>query len=130
MPCNLLTSIYFRGSIDWEREFDTAWQNEKEWRYTIVFDETYSFVHSGLVESDSRPPHKFGLDLVYINAAIESQLHQRRQEAEANSRSTGQYLDVLREWQSAGASRSTLRMLGGVAMSVLNGDLNIVDYNL
>ena len=99
-------------------------------RYTIVFDATYSFVHSGLVESDSRPPHTFGRDLVYINAAIESQLHQRRRESDENSRSTGQYLDLLREWERAGASRPTLRMLGNVAMSVLNGDHNIIDYNL
>lgn len=120
----------FRGSIDWEHEFNTAWQNEKKWRYTIVFDETYSFVHSGLVESDTRPPHVFARDLVYINAAIEGPLHKRRREAEANARSTGQYLDVLREWERAGASRSTMRMLGDVAMSVLNGDLNIIDYNL
>ena len=32
-------SIFFhmvRGSIDWEHEFDTAWQNEKEWRYIPI----------------------------------------------------------------------------------------------
>merc|ERR1711862_910719 len=107
----------FKGKIKWQVDFGTTWLNESEWCYTITFDDTYSFVVSGFVESDTRSPQRFGQDLVYINAAIEGKLQQWKEDANS---STGAYLDILRNWRTSGASTSTLQMLGEVAVAVLN----------
>ena len=117
----------FNGDICWEEDFNTTWMGERLWKYEITFDSTFMFVLSGTVTRSTGEPHKFGIDLVYINAAIESTLKEELQ----NSQSTGGYLDTIRRFRDAGASPQTLAMLGEVAMNVMDDSgERMIDFNL
>lgn len=118
----------FKGEIHWLDDFGTTWTNDSLWEYEIVFDPTFKFILSGTCSrSDEREPHRFGHDLVYVNAALEDALREVR----ANTQSTGRYLDVIRSWRQEGASDLTLSCLGDVAMAVLdNADGSLFDFNI
>eukprot|EP01082_Thalassiosira_pseudonana_P006111 g5383.t1 g5383 contig2:435927-437358(-) len=118
----------FKGEIHWLDDLGTTWTNDSLWEYEIVFDPTFKFILSGTCSrSDEREPHRFGHDLVYVNAALEDALREVR----ANTQSTGRYLDVIRSWRQEGASDLTLRCLGDVAMAVLdNADGSLFDFNI
>ena len=116
----------FKGEIQWEQDYGTTWMRESLWQYEITFDQSYMFVVSGTVRRSLGEPHKFGVDLIYINAALATPL----QECLQNSQSTGGYLDIMRCWRDRGASSVTLEMLGEVAMTVLGERESIIDFNL
>ena len=115
----------FKGDICWEEDYQTTWTRAGLWQYEITFDSTFMFVVSGTVSSSVREPHKFGIDLIYINAAIATPLRETLQTSE----STEEYLGVIRSWRDDKASSSTLDMLGEVAMSVMS-ELSLIDFNL
>ena len=115
----------FKGDICWEEDYQTTWTRAGLWQYEITFDSTFMFVVSGTVSSSVREPHKFGIDLIYINAAMETPLRETLQTSE----STEEYLGVIRSWRDDEASSSTLDMLGEVAMSVMS-ELSLIDFNL
>jgi hypothetical protein len=111
--------------------------NETMWSYIIVFDPTYSFIASGSVSmSRGDRPHQFGIDLIYINAALETLLRERmllqqQQTTTVGGRSPGAYLDIVRQWRDVGhASTATLDMLGEVAMGVMDNRESMIDFNL
>lgn len=128
----------FQGDICWLDDYDTTWTNETKWSYTIVLDSTYSFISSGTVSrSRGGRPHQFGIDLVYINAALETPLRERmvhqqqQQTTAAGGRSPSAYLDIVRQWRDVGhASTATLDMLGEVAMGVMDNRESMIDFNL
>ncbi|KAL3811336.1 hypothetical protein ACHAXA_007401 [Cyclostephanos tholiformis] len=117
----------FRGDICWEIDYGTTWMNESKWSYEMRFDPTYAFVESGtVVRSMGEPPHRFGIDLIYINAALETPL---REVLQRGAR-TGDYLDMVRRWRDCNASSATLDMLGEVAMNVMDERGSMIDFNL
>jgi hypothetical protein len=124
----------FHGDICWLDDYDTTWMNETKWSYTILFDPTYSFIASGSVSmSGGGRPHQFGIDLIYINAALETPLRDRmlQQTTTMGGRSPGAYLDIVRQWRDVGhASTATLDMLGEVAMGVMDNRESMIDFNL
>ena len=126
----------FHGDICWVDDYDTTWMNETKWSYIIVFDPTYSFIASGSVSmSDGDRPHQFGIDLIYINAALETPLRdrmlQQQQQTTMGGQSSGAYLDIVRQWRDVGhASTATLDMLGEVAMGVMDNRESMIDFNL
>ncbi len=117
----------FRGDICWEIDYGTTWMNESRWSYEMKFDPTYAFVESGtVVRSTGEPPHRFGIDLIYINAALETHL---REDLRRGAR-TVDYLNIVRQWRDCNASSATLDMLGEVAMNVLDERDGMIDFNL
>lgn len=67
----------FRGKIKWQEEFGTSWQGCIEWIYEMHFDMEFTCILSGQVHSrlahdgdNPREMSTFGLDMIYINAAI------------------------------------------------------------
>ena len=67
----------FRGKIKWQEEFGTSWQGCTEWIYEMHFDMEFTCILSGQVLShlvhggeNPREMSTFGLDMIYINAAI------------------------------------------------------------
>ena len=117
----------FKGDICWEQDYNTAWMSETKWSYEIKFDPKFMFVESGTCKRALGEDHRFGVDLIYINAALEAPLKQNRDSIQ----STGEYLDIVRSWRSEGnASPGTLAMLGEVAMSVLDNRESMFDFNL
>jgi len=119
----------FIGDICWEEDYNTTWMGERLWKYNIIFDSTFMFVLSGTVTRSTGEPHKFGIDLVYINAAIESTLKEELQNSQGEYM---QHLDVIRRWRDAGATPKTLDMLGEVAISIMDDDSSssVIDFNL
>ncbi|KAL9178644.1 hypothetical protein ACHAXT_001982 [Thalassiosira profunda] len=117
----------FRGDICWEEDFGTTWMREAKWSYEIVFDPTFMFVKSGTCSRASGTDHRFGVDLIYINAALESPLREAARTTQSN---TGEFLDVVRKWRDDDASSGTLEMLGNVAMSVIAERESMFDFNL
>ena len=94
----------FRGDICWEIDYGTTWMNESCWSYEIKFDPTYAFVESGtVVRSTGESPHRFGIDLIYINAALEAPLR----EVLRGGAQTVDYLDIVRRWRDCNASSAT-----------------------
>ena len=65
----------FKAEIPWEQDYGTTWMNESLWQYEITFDQSYMFVVSGTVRRSTGEPHKFGVDLIYINAALATPLY-------------------------------------------------------
>ena len=112
----------FRGEICWEEDFGTTWMREAKWSYEIVFDPTFMFVKSGTCSRTPGWDQRFGVDLVYINAALETPLRETAR--------TGEYPNVVRKWRDDGASSGTLEMLGDVAMSVFTYRESMFDFNL
>ena len=102
---------------------------ERLWKYEITFDSTFMFVLSGTVTRSTGEPHKFGIDLVYINAAIESTLKEELQNSQGEYM---QHLEAIRRWRDAGATPKTLDMLGEVAISIMDDDSSssVIDFNL
>lgn len=130
-----VTTRTFQGDICWLDDYDTTWTNETKWSYTIVFDSTYSFISSGSVSrSRGGRPHQFGVDLIYINAALETMLRERmlqQQHTAMGGRSPSAYLDIVRQWRDNGlASTATLDMLGEVAMGVMDNRESMINFNL
>jgi hypothetical protein len=118
----------FRGDICWELDYGTTWMNESKWSYEMKFDPTFAFVESGtVVRSTGESPHRFGVDLIYINAALEAPL---REALHRGARTPGSYLDIVRRWRDANASSATLEMLGEVAMNVMDERESMIDFNL
>jgi len=115
----------FKGDICWEEDYGTAWMGESKWSYEIVFDPTFVFIESGTVGRSMGESHMFGVDLIYINAAIETSLR-----TSLASQSTGEYFDVVREWRDSNASTGTLQMLGQVAMAVMGDRESMIDFNI
>lgn len=68
----------FCGTIEWQEQYGTTWQGCRKWIYNIKFDSQYTCIVSGGVKSvlhghdedDAQDMCTFGVDLVYINAAI------------------------------------------------------------
>jgi hypothetical protein len=122
----------FKGDICWQEDYGTTWMGEDKWHYEIKFDPKFMFILSGTcTRSNSEDPHKFGQDLVYVNAALESILRDIRETVST----TGQYLDVVRKWRQDGASGPTLDMLGEISMAVLDDNdrgegSTVFDFNL
>ena len=97
------------------------------WMYEITFDPTYKFVSSGTCSMSDSEPHQFGIDLVYINAALDDVFGKALESAS----STGEYIAFLRACKENGASESTMLYLGEVAMSIMNrGGNSRFDLNL
>jgi len=119
----------FNGDICWEEDYNTTWMGERLWKYEITFDSTFMFVLSGTVTRSTGEPHKFGIDLVYINAAIESTLKEELQNSQGEYM---QHLEAIRRWRDAGATPKTLDMLGEVAISIMDDDSSssVIDFNL
>mmetsp|Transcript_25687 Transcript_25687/g.54259 ORF Transcript_25687/g.54259 Transcript_25687/m.54259 type:complete len:579 (+) Transcript_25687:93-1829(+) len=116
----------FKGDICWEQDFGTSWMNETKWSYEILFDPTFKFIVSGTVlRSMDKDPNKFGLDLIYINAALESPLR-----TSLATLTTGGYVDVMRQWRDSSASSETLQMLGNVAIALMDQRESLFDFNL
>ena len=117
----------FRGDICWELDYGTTWMNESRWSYEMKFDPSFTFVELGTVSRSMGDSHRFGVDLVYINAALETPLR----EILRTSRTPGAYLDLVRQWRDDGnASSATLEMLGEVAMNVMDERESMLDFNL
>jgi len=119
------TTRIFKGNICWEQDYSTTWMNESKWSYEIVFDATFKFVVSGTCSRSGGESHRFGIDLIYINAALETSLRMS-----LASQSSGEYLDVVRQWRDNNASTGTLAMLGEVAMAVMGDRESMFDFNL
>lgn len=67
----------FRGKIKWQEDIGTSWQGCAEWIYEMKFDVEYTCILAGRVLSlaghGGDAPQEmstFGLDLIYLNAAI------------------------------------------------------------
>ncbi|KAL7458266.1 hypothetical protein ACHAWC_009824 [Mediolabrus comicus] len=134
-----LASYHFEQNADntdicWQDDYSTTWMGEDKWHYEIKFDQKFMFILSGTCSrSNSEEPHKFGQDLVYVNAALEGVLRDIRETVST----TGQYLDVVRQWRQDGASGPTLDMLGEISMAVLDDNdrdrgegSTVFDFNL
>lgn len=117
----------FKGDILWMQDYGTTWTGHSKWMYEIIFDVEYRFIASGTCTMMGREPHRFGEDLVYINASMEYVLSK----ALLYSSSTEEYLDNLRDCRDAGASSETMQCLGQVALSVMDRSRgSCFDYNL
>mmetsp|Transcript_11497 Transcript_11497/g.24902 ORF Transcript_11497/g.24902 Transcript_11497/m.24902 type:complete len:101 (+) Transcript_11497:199-501(+) len=98
---------------------------EPKWSYEIVFDPSFTFVASGTCSRSRGETNQFGADLIYINAAVETPLR-----TALASRSTGEYVNILRQWRNDGATLVTLDKLGEVAMAVMGRRGSMIDFNL
>ena len=117
----------FKGDILWMEDHGTTWEGHSKWMYEITFDPTYKFVSSGTCSMSDSEPHQFGIDLVYINAALDDVFGKALESAS----STGEYIAFLRACKENGASESTMLYLGEVAMSIMNrGGNSRFDLNL
>lgn len=109
----------FRGDISWLEVYGTRWVGEAKWSYEIRFDPQFLYVEGGTCQrSEGHPHHEFGLDLVYVNAAIEDPL---RDSIEANESSVG--------YNSA--SEATKSMIRHVIMNLVQDpETSLFDFNL
>ena len=116
------TQRIFKGDICWLEEYGTTWQNESKWSYEIGFDSSFLFIVSGTCSRRTGTPHRFGEDLVYINAAIEETIQS----------SQGDVNDLLLQWRQGNTlSSKTTFMLKRVLSHVKNGNHSpLVDFNL
>mmetsp|Transcript_26428 Transcript_26428/g.64396 ORF Transcript_26428/g.64396 Transcript_26428/m.64396 type:complete len:621 (-) Transcript_26428:280-2142(-) len=108
----------FRGDICWMEVYGTRWQGEAKWSYEIRFDPLFFFVEGGTCRMTvGRPDHQFGVDLVYVNAAIEDPLRvSMRNDDGPNCES---------------ASRETKTMISHLMMNLLqNAESSLFDFNL
>lgn len=69
----------FRGHICWLQDYGTSWQGVVRWEYEMKFDTEFICILSGAVttfmandDNDAMPNEmsRYGLDLVYCNAAL------------------------------------------------------------
>ena len=87
------------------------------------FDSSYFCILRGTCSSTTRPPHQFGEDLVYVNAAIEDALR---------SHPNG-YGNLQYQWrQDATLSDTNRHMLRAVLAALQENDdsRSMVDFNL
>lgn len=109
----------FRGDICWLEGYGTRWQGEAKWAYELQFDQQFLFVEGGMCQrSEGLPHHQFGVDLVYVNAAIEDPLREsiRVDGGSANYESASE------------ATKSMIRIL--VVNAVQNRESSLFDFNL
>ena len=99
-----------------------SWQNESKWSYEIHFHSSFLSIVSGTCSRRTGPPHRFGEDLVYINAAIEETIQS----------SQGDANDLLLQWRQGNTlSSKTTFMLKRVLSHVKDGNHSpLVDFNL
>jgi len=132
----------FRGSIEWLQEFGTTWQGCSKWIYEIKFDTEYTCVISGGVKSvfhgnddDEQDMSTFGVDLVYINAAImekfETLMTNDSDEEEVGYDRYVQVSQSLRSrLQREGASIRTIATMNHVLTATQQPGADPFDYNL
>jgi hypothetical protein len=113
----------FRGEIQWLEKFGTTWQGESVWQYEIEFDPTFMFVQSGTCTRQESSPHRFGNDLVYVNAALEDALRSFPRE---RLERIEDYLNRIAEH----ATDSTKQSLRHVIIEMQNGNQSVFDFNL
>jgi len=100
----------FRGVIDWLQACDTTLQGIERWHYEMVFDQSFMFIASGhcrqIMSGGTPSPkiHRFGDDLLYVNAAAAQQLASRRGAGET-------WPDVREAYAGDGAGHRVLEML-------------------
>ncbi|CAJ1945927.1 unnamed protein product [Cylindrotheca closterium] len=109
----------FRGDICWLEVYGTRWQGEAKWSYEIKFDPLFLFVEGGTCEmTEGRPDHQFGVDLVYVNAAIEDPLGESIRTNDSNT-----------NYESA--SEMTKGMIGHLIRNLVqNPESSVFDFNL
>ena len=133
----------FRGSICWEEDYGTTWQGCRKWMYKMKFDERFSFIVSGSVQSlyphseDAHDMSTFGLDLIYVNAAVEEyfgavldteltddDMEQHNTEFQALSQ------HLRSSWVNQGASVRTIAMMHKLLTFIVAQETNPIDFNL
>lgn len=109
----------FRGDICWLEVYGTRWQGEAKWSYEIQFDELFLFVEGGTCcLTEGRPDHEFGVNLIYVNAAIEDPLREsiRTNNSNANYESATE------------ATKDMIRYV--ITNLVQNTESSVFDFNL
>jgi hypothetical protein len=110
------TERVFRGTIEWQEEYGTGttWQGCKKWIYEMKFDSEYTCILSGVVKSISTGNQEqemstFGMDLVYINAAVNDKFESfRSDDLDQYVRMTS---SVRVRLETEGASNRTIAMM-------------------
>ena len=132
----------FRGTIEWQQEYGTTWQGCSKWMYTIKFDTEYTCILSGEVKSifhgneeDEQDMSTFGVDLVYINAAITQYFDTLMSDSNEEESDYDRYVrtsqNLRARLQQEGASVRTIATMNHVLTVAQQPDLNDpIDYNL
>jgi hypothetical protein len=97
----------FRGDICWLEVYETRWQGEAKWSYEIQFDPSFMYISGGTCSRQEGLPHRFGEDLVYVNAAAEDPLRNAGASFETAPEATKAMLQHVVDHLSNGAA-STL----------------------
>jgi hypothetical protein len=149
------TERVFCGTIEWQEQYETTWQGCSKWMYNIKFDSQYTCVVSGGVKSilhghdedDAQDMSTFGVDLVYINAAIlekyktlmndgiensnEQQLGVENVGAESDyERHVRVSQSIRSRIQREGASVRTVAAMNHVLTATQLPDSEPIDYNM
>eukprot|EP00980_Cylindrotheca_fusiformis_P016625 scaffold4977_cov69-Cylindrotheca_fusiformis.AAC.2 len=121
----------FRGEICWLELYQTKWQGEAKWKYEMQFDTRFMYISGGSCsrqeEEESTPTttmssHLFGVDLVYVNAAMEEPLRNIIMSRETTNSTTSN--DIF-----GTASIATNEMLRHVVLNQLAGRPSLFDFN-
>lgn len=134
----------FRGTIEWFQDYNTTWQGCSKWIYEMKFDSEYTCILSGGVKSillhannEEQDMSTFGVDLVYINAAIVEKFEALVASESLDEQATPaeRYLQYVRVSESIrtrirdeGASVRTVAAVGHVLAGAQGGEP--IDYNL
>lgn len=132
----------FRGTIEWQQEYGTTWQGCSKWMYTIKFDSEYTCIVSGKVKSvfhgnndDEQDMSTFGVDLVYINAAITEYFDALMSDPDEEETNYDRYVrtsgNLRSRLQREGASVRTIATMNHVLTVTQQPDSDDpIDYNL
>ena len=135
----------FRGTIEWQQEYGTTWQGCSKWIYEMKFDSEYTCIVSGGVKSilhgnndDEQDMSSFGVDLVYINAAImekfEALMNHEVDDSNEQESDYDRYARISRSLrmrlQSEGASVRTMAVMHHVLTVSQQPESDPIDFNL
>jgi hypothetical protein len=128
------TERVFRGTIEWQEEYGTTWQGCSKWIYEMKFDSEYTCILSGVVKSISngnqeQEMSKFGMDLVYINAAVMDKFRSlMSHDFDHNVARMSHSLRV--RLASEGASNRTMVVMVHVLVATQQPESTPIDFNL
>jgi hypothetical protein len=133
------TEHVFRGTIEWQEEYGTTWQGCSKWNYEMKFDSEYTCILSGVVKSISNGTEEqemssFGIDLVYINAAVVDKFQSLMSHADEEEPEYDRYVRISRSLrerlQHEGASVRTMAMMHHVLTATQRPESEPIDFNL